>query len=88
MTTEVASAGALRLESFVAGGANFLPGDLNNMLDGNTSTSTAMGQTNASDRMRVTVGFAPSSSVPEPSTCVLGGAGLAAIGLLRRRRAS
>ncbi len=78
---------ATSLESYVAGSSNFLMANLANILDGDINTSTAMGQTSASQRMRVTVGFAAQNApVPEPSTCVLGAAGLAALAFVRHRR--
>ncbi|MEZ5401586.1 MAG: hypothetical protein R2729_18075 [Bryobacteraceae bacterium] len=76
---------ATSLESYVPGSSAFLMANLANILDGNVNTSTAMGQLASPDRMRVTVGFAPLSATPEPSTYLTGAAGLALLALLRRQ---
>jgi len=80
------SAFATSVASFVSA-AGYLPGNLNNIIDGNINTATGMGSTNES-RMRVTVGFTPSqqSEVPEPSSFILGALGVAGILGLRARR--
>lgn len=78
------------IASSAPGATNYIAANLNNILDGNTATSTAMGQNGANQRMRVTVGFAdpapPTNGVPEPSTWMLGLAGLAGVFAMRRRQ--
>ena len=76
--------------SFVGGATNFNPASVNNAVDGNVNTSTAMGITNATDRMRITVGFpsGQTNAVPEPSSFVLGALGVAGILGFRSRRRS
>ncbi len=80
---------ASSVASFVPGGSNFIAGNVNNIIDGNLNTSTAMGREDES-RMRVTVGFnvQESSPVPEPSSMALLGLGIAAAIGLRARRAA
>jgi hypothetical protein len=75
------------LTASTPGVTNYLPGNLNNAIDGNTATSTGMGQNATNSRMSITVGFAdpPTSGVPEPASFVLGAAGLASVFALRRR---
>ena len=68
--------------------SGFLAGNLNYIIDGNINTATGMGS-NDEGRMRVTVGFepaAPPTGVPEPSTWMLGLAGLAGVFAMRRRQ--
>jgi len=76
---------ASSVASFVPG-VGFQAGNLNNIIDGNINTGTGMGTTDTVP-MRVTVGFsvAPVNGVPEPSTWMLGIAGLGCILALRRR---
>ena len=79
---------ASSVASFVPGGSNFIAGNVNNIIDGNFNTSTAMGLEDEI-RMRVTVGFnVQSSPVPEPSSMALLGLGIAAAIGLRARRAA
>ena len=78
---------ASSVASFIPGGSNFIAGNLNNIIDGNFNTSTAMGLEDET-RMRVTVGFnIQSSPVPEPSSMALLGLGIAAAIGMRARRA-
>ena len=76
------------IASSVPGATNYLAANLNNILDGNTAT--AMGMNGVNQRMRVTVGFAdpapPPTGVPEPSTWMLGLAGLGGVFAMRRRQ--
>ena len=79
---------ASSVASFVPGGSNFIAGNVNNIIDGNLNTSTAMGLEDES-RMRVTIGFdIQSSPVPEPSSMALLGLGIAAVVGIRARRAA
>ncbi|NOS89805.1 MAG: PEP-CTERM sorting domain-containing protein [Methylococcaceae bacterium] len=59
--------------SFVALGNNAIPSSVGNAIDGNIQTATTMGNTvGQSQKLRVTLGFLPSSGpVPEPSTLLL-----------------
>lgn len=80
---------ATSVSSFRAGATNYLSANLNNIIDGNINTATGMGSDDES-RMRVTVGFAPieppPTGVPEPSTWMLGLAGLGGVFAMRRRQ--
>ncbi len=80
---------ATSVASFSAGLNNYLPGNLNFIIDGNINTATGMGS-DTENNMRVTVGFAPieppPTGVPEPSTWMLGLAGLAGVFAMRRRQ--
>lgn len=79
---------ATSVASYVSA-TGFLAGNLNYIIDGNINTATGMGS-NDESRMRVTVGFAPieppPTGVPEPSTWMLGLAGLGGVFAMRRRQ--
>ncbi len=68
----------------VPGATNFVPGNLNNIVDGNINTYTSMGVSSGNNRMSVTVGFAD-NDVPEPSSIALLGTGGLALIVLKRR---
>lgn len=68
---------ATSVSAFVPGATNFIAGNLNNAIDTDTNTGTAMGVNAPNTRMSITLGFdQPNSSVPEPSTWAAGAAGL------------
>lgn len=81
---------ATSVSAFVPGATNFIPGNLNNAIDSDTNTGTAMGVNAANTRMSITLGFdvpTNQSPVPEPSTWAMGAAGLGLVAFrLRSRR--
>jgi hypothetical protein len=69
-------------------GNNFDPNSVANAIDGSLLTATEMGNTGNSltDRMRITVGFPDSMTVPEASTLILLSAGLIGLFICGRKR--
>jgi hypothetical protein len=73
------------VSSFVALGDNAFPGTVGNAIDGDLQTHTTLGNTiGQSERLRLTLGFLPSSgpppsNIPEPSTWLLFASGLIAL---------
>ena len=80
------------LASAVYGRAgSFTPNSAGNAVDNSLGTTTEMGDTiglGANARMRITVGFASTTAVPEPETYALMLVGLGLVGFAVRRRAA